>query len=310
MPAEPHVVPPGTERLRLDKYASQVLPGLPSRARARKAAKAGTLRLNGKIAESSRFVQPGDTLTYSGPKRGPPKPYPRELVIPWVDDHLAVVVKPAGLLTNGNRFQTLEAILVHHLKPPDLPDALPWPRPAHRLDFRTGGLLVAARTTSAQIALGRAFEERRVRKRYRAIVQGHLKGSGTVNEPVEGRDAESRWEVVDHCPSTRVGSLTTVDLWPHTGRTHQLRRHMAFLGTPILGDEKYTPEDLPLLRGKSLFLYAVALTLPHPITGQEIAIEVPEPARFSSLRRRETARFERASAADNPTPPPDPSSHS
>ncbi len=293
---ETHVVPADAPRERLDKYASQVLPGLPSKARARKAAKAGTLRLNEQVVESSRFVQPGDRLSYSGPAQRPPKAYPRDLVQVHVDPHLAIVVKPAGLLTNGNRFQTLEGALVHGLPPSDAPDALPWARPVHRLDFRTGGLVVAARTTSAQVTLGRAFQERRVQKRYRAIVGGRLEGEGTVTEPLDGRDAETDWAAVAHHPSTRLDAMTTVDLWPRTGRTHQLRKHLAGLGHPILGDDKYTPDDTPLLKGKGLFLWAVSLQLSHPHTGEPLLAETAEPPRFASLRQREARRVAKRAA--------------
>lgn len=293
-----HVVPEDTAPERIDRYASRVVAALPSKARARKAAKAGSLLLNGAAVESSRFVKPGDTLRYTPPPPTPPKPYPRALDVVYVDEHLAVVVKPPGLLTNGNRFQTLEGALVHLLPPPDLADALPWPRPAHRLDFRTGGLVVAARSATAQIGLGRAFQSRSVEKRYRAIATGRLEGSGTITEPVEGRAAETAWKAVAHHPSSRVDAMTTVDLWPRTGRTHQLRRHLAHLGHPILGDEQYTPADVPVLRGKGLYLWAVSLAFDHPVTGERLSLEIPEPPRFDGLRTREARRV--AGRADEP----------
>ncbi len=297
MTAPTHQVPPDTAPQRLDRYASIVFAQLPSKARARKAAKAGLLLLNGQPAESSRYVKPGDLICYQAPAPRPPKPFPLDLSFAHVDDHLAVVIKPPGLLTNGNRFRTLEAALVHHLPPPALPDALPWPRPAHRLDFRTGGLVVAARTLTAQIALGHAFEQRRVAKGYRAIVSGRLEGAGVIRQPVEGRDAETAWQALGHVPSTRVQALTTVDLQPATGRTHQLRRHLAHLGHPIVGDDKYTPAEVPLLRGKGLFLWAVSLTLAHPVTGVTLQVDTSEPPRFEGLRSRERKR-----AASRATP--------
>ncbi len=289
-----HTVPGDVERERLDRYAAQVIDSLPSRARARRAAKSGALRLNGQVVESSRFVTPGDVLTYEGPVLGPPRPW-LGLSVPVVyeDPDLAIVEKPAGLLVNGNRHRTLEAALLERLPPVDGPEALGWARPVHRLDFRTGGLVVLARTSLAQIALGRAFEQRRITKRYRAIVAGSLVGEGVIEQPLDGRASVTRWRSVDRTPSLSCVFTTTLDLWPETGRTHQLRRHLAGLGHPVLGCDRYTPADRPLLRGKGLYLWAVGLRLSHPRTGDTIAVEVPEPKRFGGYRAKERRRWER-----------------
>ncbi len=149
-----------------------------------------------------------------------------------------------------------------------------------------------AKTARALMATHRAFQERRVRKTYRALAVGRLDGEGTVSEPVDGRAAITRWRAVDHCRSLKAGWLTTVELSPVTGRTHQLRRHLAALGTPILGDVAYGIDGL-VYRGKGLFLWAVALRLDHPITGQPLALRVEEPPKFASMRAREERRWRR-----------------
>ena len=109
----------------------------------------------------------------------------------------------------------------------------------HRLDADTGGLLVCAKTHPAQQALSNAFADRAVKKRYRALVRGALTGCGRVRAPLEGKACWTEYRSVAVTESKLCGHVTTLDLWPHTGRKHQLRQHMAMLGHPILGDTSY-----------------------------------------------------------------------
>lgn len=113
------------------------------------------------------------------------------------------------------------------------------PQPAHRLDAETGGLLICAKTTVAMQRLGRAFAQRRMIKRYQALVRGALRGCGRVTFPLSGDACETEFRSVAVHASAKCGHVTLVDLWPRTGRTHQLRRHMMMIGHPILGDVKY-----------------------------------------------------------------------
>lgn len=277
-------------RLRIDRFAAERL-GVPSRARARKLIKRGLVILNGAPVETSRFVRDGDVIELLPPP-DPPEPWERELAIAWQDEHFAVVVKPPGVPTSGNRGRTLARALPFNLGPSPAPDALLWPRPVHRLDVRTSGLVVVARAAAAEVALNRAFQERRVHKRYRAVVVGRLEGEGIVEEPIEGRPARSRWRAVEHTPDLHVGCLTTVDLWPETGRTHQLRLHLAGLGHPVLGDDLHG-QDHRVLRRAGLFLAACELGLEHPISGKALTIAWPEPTKFGTWRARARRRAER-----------------
>lgn len=286
---EQHVAPEG-ERARLDRLACSLMTALPSRASARKAAKAGRLLVDGAACEASRFVYPGQLVALLEPLGRLPPVLELPLEVAWQDDHVAAVVKVPGVPVNGSRYRTIEHALPFNLEPSSAPEALRRARPVHRLDWGTGGLLLCAKTGTALAALGRIFEERRVQKRYRALAVGRLDGSGRVDVPLDGRAAVSRWAAVEHTRSLRPGWLTTVDLWPETGRTHQLRRHLAHLGAPVLGDRPYGLPGLTLL-GKGLYLWAVALQLPHPITGAPLSLEVPEPAKFHSMRRREARRW-------------------
>lgn len=280
---------PEHDGARIDAAAMVVLE-LPSRNRAKKEIKAGRLLLDGATVETSRRVRVGQTLTLHAPPEPPPV-YARDITVVHADPHLAVVLKPAGLVTSGNRARTLERALPFNLPPTDAPDPLPWPRPVHRLDARTSGLLLVARSLRGQVGLGRALQERRVHKRYRAIVTGRLEGEGVVETPIEGRPARSRWAAVAHARSLHTEWMTILDLWPETGRTHQLRIHVAGLGHPILGDGRYGPDKV--LRSQGLFLSAVSLGLEHPVTGAPLEIAVDPPAKFVTFPAREQRRWER-----------------
>ena len=279
--------------LRVDACTQRLL-ALPSRSRARTMIKAGAVLLNGAEVETSRFVKFGDRLTVL-PHGAARRVYELPLDVAWMDEHLAVVVKPPGLPVSGNRFRTIQSALPYNLPHATGPAALPAPMPVHRLDARTTGLLVVARTTHGQVGMGRLFQQRRVRKRYRALVVGRLEGEGTVDLPIEGREARSRFRAVEHTPSLHTRWFTTVDLWPETGRTHQLRIHLASLGHPVLGDGDYT--DGKVLRSAGMFLCAVQLDFPHPVTGEELRVETPEPGRYGVFRRREERRY---AASDDP----------
>ena len=108
-----------------------------------------------------------------------------------------------------------------------------------------------------------------------------------------GREARTRYSVVQHTPSYSMGWWTTLDLWPETGRTHQLRRHVASLGAPIVGDDLYTGE-VPNVRKKGLFLYSIGIRIQHPIAGEWVEHELDEPVRYETRRRSERRRFARA----------------
>jgi tRNA pseudouridine65 synthase/23S rRNA pseudouridine1911/1915/1917 synthase len=285
------VVPEGVTA-RMDAWSAAALPQwLPSRNRARKAVKSGLLVLDGEPVESSRWLAAGQRVTlYRGPEpTGEPLQLALEIV--YEDDQLAVVVKPAGLLTNGNRFATLERALPLALKPSLAPDALSWPSPVHRLDRPTTGLVVCAKTHTAQVWLGQALESRHVHKRYRALLMGRLDGEHEVHEPIDGREAHSTIVPVAHSRSLKTDWITTVELRPHTGRTHQLRRHCAFVGHPVLGDMLYSPGGRTL-RSKGLFLQAIGVRLQTP-DGVVHDWAMDELPKFEAQRARDDRRWVR-----------------
>ena len=206
---------------------------------------------------------------------------PLALPLLYADDALLVLDKPAGLLSVPGRGPDKQDCLAARVQR-QYPEALV----VHRLDMATSGLLVMARELFAQRALGRAFEQRRVHKRYVAVVDGLLAPSagewGLIELPLavdwprrplnivdreHGKPSTTRWRVL--AQDAALGR-TRVELEPLTGRTHQLRVHLQALGHPILGDALYAGAEVQA-RADRLLLHATGLQLPHPRTGAALA---------------------------------------
>ncbi|NQZ57961.1 MAG: RluA family pseudouridine synthase [Lentisphaeraceae bacterium] len=295
---ETHTVPEGVSNIRLCDYAREAFPIIPSRKGVKKAIKRGEILLNGEICNGALWVEPGQQLQLVDPQVTPPKDYKIELEVVFEDEHLAIINKGPGIEVSGNKFKTVENALAKNLKASSEKDALAWPRPVHRLDYPTSGLLLIAKTKKAQVNLGQQFEKKTIHKRYRAIIIGEIPESGDVKTAVNELKAHSEYKRVKSIDSLKSKKLTLVDLFPHTGRTHQLRVHMASLGTPILGDSLYGSDGM-ILRSKGLFLAAVELSFIHPFTKQEVNIEIPQPAKFDTYFEREIRRFKNFKSAEN-----------
>lgn len=207
----------------------------------------------------------------------------------YQDEHIAVIVKPAGLAVNGNRFKSVENMLPYSLQKSSCTDALERPLPAHRIDAQTSGLVLIAKTACAMRELGRQFEQREITKRYRALLIGTLEGEGIIDSPIEGRPARSIYRSLHICASKKYGSLTLVEFGLETGRTHQLRIHCSRMGHPIVGDPLYS-QDFELMRQKGLFLCAFSLDFAHPVTKAPMHFETPLPHKFDYYMQRETRR--------------------
>eukprot|EP00887_Chlorella_sp_A99_P003695 scaffold7.g3695.t1 len=264
-----------------------------SRSAAKRAVKGGEVEVGGRPAGPGCVVRGGDAVAVlqraarpPAPRFPPSAPFPADaprLRVLWQDDHLACVVKPQGIPMDSDPLSVRHQ-LYHCLPPSAAAGALRRPMYGHRLDECTGGLLLVAKTRPALVALGQAFYQRQVRKRYRAVVWGRLEGRGHVTYELDGRPCATEYQAARqspiHLPSfppappggaargapPRAGPgaapaaagetaaargpagaaaadeawVSVVDLWPHTGRTHQLRRHMALVGHPLLGDRRYT----------------------------------------------------------------------
>ena len=205
----------------------------------------------------------------------------------YADDSLLVFDKPAGLLSVPGRGADKQDCLASRVQAL-YPDALV----VHRLDMATSGLLLMARGLAAQRALGLAFEQRRVDKRYTAVVSGvpQATGSGwqTIDLPIAvdwprrplrvidaatGQPCLTRWQAL---PCDRWPDATRLTLAPVTGRSHQLRVHLLAIGHPILGDALYAPAEVQA-RAPRLLLHASELTLAHPLSGAELNFTSPAP---------------------------------
>ena len=208
------------------------------------------------------------------------------LSVIYVDDCLLVVDKPSGLLSVPGRGEGKDDCLISRVQKV-YPDALT----VHRLDMATSGLVIFGRGAAMQRALSIAFMDRKVKKRYIAVVDGIVESnSGTIDLPliidwpnrprqkidhVEGKQAITHYRVVSRDTARQTSRM---ELDPQTGRAHQLRMHMLHLesGHPILGDDIYAPPEA-LAKANRLLLHASRLVLRHPVTQEEMEFDAPTP---------------------------------
>ncbi len=286
---EQHIVHEDIFQIRLLDYAVSVFSTIASRSSMKKVIKRGELLVDGEIGISGNWVVNGQHIVLVDKELKPPKPLNIKLEVVFEDEHIAIINKPAGIEVSGNKYKTIQNALVNNIKPSLEPDALKWARPVHRLDMPTSGLLLVAKTASSIMKLGQQFENRIVQKKYRAIVAGRLPDSGEISTPVNGQESLTKYVCISRCHSLKTDWLSLVELTPHTGRTHQLRIHMADLGFQIVGDRQYGTG--PLLKGKGLFLSSVELSFIHPYHDKTMSIVINQPIKFDALLRREESRW-------------------
>ena len=284
-----HTVPCDLQKIRLLDYVLLIFKTIPSRSGMKKVIKSGSILVNGQPGHASSWVLEGQQITLVDLENKPPKPLHIKLEIIFEDEHLAIINKPAGIEISGNKYYTIQNALLTNIALSKEPDALKWAQPVHRLDMPTSGLLLVAKTAAALMNLGQQFEKRKVQKKYMAIIAGKLSGSGEINTPIANQEAQTQFNVISNCHSLKTQWLSLVELLPQTGRTHQLRIHMGNYGYPIVGDKLYG--NGPLLKGKGLFLAAVAISFTHPQSIKPLEFSISQPKKFYSLLEKEERRW-------------------
>lgn len=284
---------------RIDRALAHLRPKL-SRTQAQNAIKAGEARVNDKPVKPSLMLELGQRLALA-PTLGrrslragstTPQPEAIPLRVVFEDEHLLVIDKPAGLVTHpapGHATGTLVNALLAHTPQLDESDDPQRPGIVHRLDKDTSGLLVIAKDAETHAALTEQMRERAMIKRYLALVEGHMDPpSGTIDAPIGrdprnrlrmtlvseangGREARTRFQTLRFLPGR-----TLLEAQLETGRTHQIRVHLAALRHPVVGDTTYGRAQPPM--PPRHFLHATRLEFRHPITHEWLTFEAPLPA--------------------------------
>lgn len=262
----------------------------------------GAIRLDGKRVKGNERVAAGQVLRLPSVEKQPEDAKPQVRLNPqqkrelrsrilYEDDDMLVIDKAAGVpvQAGSKNFLSLDRMMAClYAEAPKL---------THRIDKETSGCVLFAKTTAAARELTRQFAEREVDKTYWAVVHGELiDNSGEIDFPLkkstgnfermqahaDGDEAITRYKRL-----ARTGSWHWLEVKPETGRTHQIRAHMAAIGVPLLGDEKYAGDDdafsAPGGKVKNLFLHAVQVNFIHPRTGQPITVKAPMPDHFEQL---------------------------
>ena len=289
------LVPESAAGQRLDRFLAE-LPEVASRAAAERLLAAGKVTVDGVARAKSHKLAGGEQLEVDASSlvRAPLTEQPLELRIAFEDDHLLVVDKPAGLVVHpgaGNRTGTLvQGLLGRGLAGGD-PER---PGIVHRLDRDTSGLLVVSRTQEAYEGLQALVRRRALEREYLALVRGRPRSrQGRIEAPI-GRDRRdpTRRSLDTDSPKDAVTHFEVVELLPahallrvrlETGRTHQIRVHLAAIGLPVAGDPTYGVQETGLRRQ---FLHAARLAFPHPVTGERVDTSSPLPPDLEAALER------------------------
>ncbi|EOW2821989.1 RluA family pseudouridine synthase [Streptococcus pyogenes] len=283
-----------TSGQRLDKALADLSPL--SRGQANDQIKQGLVLVNGQQKKAKYTVQAGDVICFELPKEEvleyQAQNIPLDII--YEDDAFAIINKPQGMVVHpsaGHPSGTMVNALMYHIKDLSSINGVVRPGIVHRIDKDTSGLLMVAKTDAAHQALAEELKAKKSLRKYLAIVHGNLPNDrGMIEAPIgrsekdrkkqavtaKGKEAVTRFTVLE-----RFGDYSLVELQLETGRTHQIRVHMAYIGHPVAGDPLYGPRKT--LSGHGQFLHAKTLGLTHPMTGKEMIFTVEAPEIFQKV---------------------------
>ena len=289
------------EKIRVDKYLAEASEEL-TRSHAQKLIEDGLVTVNGQVASKKTAVTSGDVISFTLPD--PQELEAKEENIPleilYEDDALIVVYKPRGMVVhpaNGNQEGTLVNALLYHCKGRlSSINGVVRPGIVHRIDKDTSGILLVAKTDAAHLSLAEQIKEHSVKREYVALLDGVIKHeNGTVNKPIgriekdrkkmaitmrNSRNAITHYEVLE-----RYAGYCLVKCRLETGRTHQIRVHMASLGHPVTGDTVYGSKKQKLFQRGQL-LHAKTIGFIHPTTGEYMEFTSELPSEFQEVLRK------------------------
>ena len=263
-----------------------------SRSNMQKLLDEGRVKRGEKVLKANYKVRAGEVITVDIPAPEPIEAVPEDipLDIIYEDDDVVVLNKARGMVVHpapGNYTGTLVNALLYHCKNLSGINSAIRPGIVHRLDKDTSGIMIVAKNDAAHIALSQQIQSKTAQRTYLAVVRGNIKtDSGTIETQIArdkndrkkmavvkegGRDAVTDYEVLE-C----FGKYTLVRCKLRTGRTHQIRVHMEYLGYPLVGDPKYSPMKTPFaIKGQALHSHTLEFT--HPRTGERLKFEAPLP---------------------------------
>lgn len=279
---ETHIPKKQENPIRFQEYGVGIFKTITSKSALKKAIKKELIFINGIVATTAKYISGGEKIELlQNEVNNTLKKVNLDLEILFEDDYLAVIFKPAGILVSGNKFLTIANALAQNLQKSAQHDAI-IPKPVHRLDYPTSGLLLIGKTSVTLQKLGELFEEKKIQKTYHTIIIGNTCSGGIINFNIDTKNATTEFNVLQTVKSKRFGALNLVELFPKTGRKHQLRKHLSSIGHQILGDKIYGNSKL-ILKGNGLYLHASSLTFIHPFTKEKVTVSKGLPKKFTKI---------------------------
>ena len=291
-----YIVSEEEAKTRLDKYLAAQDEAL-SRSRIQSLVDEGQVCVNGNIQKANYKVKANDTivLKMEDDRELEVEPENIPLDIRYEDEDVIVINKPKGMVVhpaNGNQNGTLVNALLYHCKDLSGINGVLRPGIVHRIDKDTTGLLIVAKNDMAHASLSKQLQTKSVNRLYYALVHGVIPHDfGTIDAPIgravndrqkmavtasNSKDARTHFKVIE-----RFKEYTLVECRLETGRTHQIRVHMQYIGHPVVGDEKYSYRKTMKTGGQ--LLHAHQLTFVHPRTNETITVEAPLPTQFEEI---------------------------